>query len=185
MAESSPAALTEHRPSKPRPIVQLPDVVVNRIAAGEVVARPVNAVKELIENSIDAGSTRIQVSVALVDVGAASNDPQVLFSANGAATVSDNGCGIQKEDLPILCKRFTTSKLRSFEDLQSIMTHGFRGEALASISHVARLTVTTMMTEESQVGYRCEYMDGEPVGAAQPTAATPGTTSTVMSVLMP
>lgn len=89
--------------------------VVNKIAAGEIIISPVNALKEMMENSIDANATMIDI---LVKEGGI----KVL-------QITDNGSGIGKADLPILCERFTTSKLQKFEDLSQIQTYGFRGEA--------------------------------------------------------
>lgn len=129
----------------PRRIKALRQDVVNKIAAGEIIVAPVNALKELIENAVDAGSTSLDILVK--DGGL-----KLL-------QITDNGCGIAKDDLPILCERFTTSKLKAFEDLTSIGTYGFRGEALASISHIAHLTVATKTTESS-CAWKAHYASG-------------------------
>ncbi|KAG5050545.1 hypothetical protein JHK85_011648 [Glycine max] len=124
---------------EPPKIQRLSESVVNRIAAGEVIQRPVSAVKELVENSLDAASS--SVSLLIKDGGLK------------LIQVSDDGHGIRFEDLPILCERHTTSKLSSFEDLQRIKSMGFRGEALASMTYVAHVTVTTI-TKPQLHGYR-------------------------------
>ncbi|KAI9842515.1 MAG: DNA mismatch repair protein [Sclerophora amabilis] len=155
----------------PRKIKALDQDVVNKIAAGEIIVAPVHALKELIENAVDAGSTSLEILVK--DGGL-----KLL-------QITDNGSGIDRSDLPILCERFTTSKLKTFEDLSSIGTYGFRGEALASISHIAHLTVTTK-TKESNCAWRAHYTDGrlapaKPGQNAEPkaTAGRGGTQITV------
>ncbi|KAI9694214.1 MAG: DNA mismatch repair protein [Bathelium mastoideum] len=155
----------------PRRIRALHQDVVNKIAAGEIIVAPMHALKELIENAVDAGSTSLEILVK--DGGL-----KLL-------QITDNGHGINRDDLPILCERFTTSKLKAFEDLTSIGTYGFRGEALASISHIAHLTVTTK-TQESSCAWRAQYSSGtlvpaKPGQSAEPKAIAgrPGTQITV------
>ncbi|TDZ47235.1 DNA mismatch repair protein MLH1 [Colletotrichum trifolii] len=158
-------------PRAPRRIRALDPNVVNKIAAGEIIVAPVNALKELIENSVDAGATALEI---LVKEGGLK-----------LLQITDNGSGIRKDDLAILCVRHTTSKITSFEDLTSIATYGFRGEALASISHIAHLSVTTK-TQESDCAWRAHYLDGQLAPAKpgqlpdpKPTAGRQGTQITV------
>ncbi|KAL9585078.1 MAG: hypothetical protein Q9212_001742 [Teloschistes hypoglaucus] len=163
--ESGPAA------QAPKRIKALDQDVVNKIAAGEIIVAPVHALKELIENAVDAGSTSIEI----------------LAKDGGLKLlqITDNGHGINRDDLPILCERFTTSKLKTFEDLTSIGTYGFRGEALASISHIAHLSITTK-TADSSCAWRAHYADGKLVPPKpgqspdpKPTAGRGGTQITV------
>ena len=114
-------------------IVLLDDLTINKIAAGEVIERPANVVKELVENSIDAGAKNIVVEIK-----------------NGGKTfirISDNGKGIELDDMPIALERHATSKIRQIEDLEKTYTMGFRGEALASIVAISRLTIVSKTTD--------------------------------------
>ncbi|GME73009.1 unnamed protein product [Ambrosiozyma monospora] len=158
MTESNPEANSESQTVRIRP---LDKSVVNKIAAGEIIIAPANAIKELLENSIDAGSTTIDITIK--DGGL----KQI--------TITDNGSGINKDDLPILCERFTTSKLSKFEDLQSIATYGFRGEALASISQISHLTVITK-TKNEPTAWKAQFTDGMlNKNGAKPVAGKNGT----------
>ncbi|KAK7334438.1 hypothetical protein VNO80_26195 [Phaseolus coccineus] len=148
-----------HRMEPPK-IQRLSESVVNRIAAGEVIQRPVSAVKELLENSLDASAS--SVNLLIKDGGLK------------LIQVSDDGHGIRFEDLPILCERHTTSKLSAFEDLQRIKSMGFRGEALASMTYVGHVTVTTI-TKDQLHGYRVSYRDGVMEYEPRPCAAVKGT----------
>lgn len=106
----------------------LPELLVNRIAAGEVIVRPASVVKELLENALDAGATRI-----VIEIGNGCRD----------ITVRDNGRGISRADAPLALQRHATSKIQQFDDLYRLDTRGFRGEALASIASVARVQILT------------------------------------------
>ena len=116
-------------------IVLLDDLTINQIAAGEVIERPANVVKELVENGIDAGATSIYVEIK--------NGGKTLIK------ITDNGKGISKDDMPISLERHATSKIRKIEDLENSYTMGFRGEALASICSISELTMISKTKEES------------------------------------
>jgi DNA mismatch repair protein MutL len=145
----------------------LPQSVVEKIAAGEVVERPASVLKELVENSIDAGATRVDVAVE--DAG---------FSL---MRVSDNGCGMSREDIRRSVLPHATSKIRTADDLYSIATMGFRGEALASISAVSRMTVNSSDGETEGLGYEI-IVEGGVRGEAAPASRSRGTTITVRDI---
>ncbi|MCH8118646.1 MAG: DNA mismatch repair endonuclease MutL [Planctomycetes bacterium] len=147
-------------------IIVLDQNMVNMIAAGEVIERPASVVKELMENSIDAGATKITVSIE--DGG------RKLMS------VADNGCGMDGEDLGRAFEPHTTSKIKTSKDLQGISTLGFRGEALASIASVAQVKGTSRTKE--QTGANCIEIDCGNKSSISPASADYGTTIQVRDI---
>ena len=136
----------------------LPDSVANQIAAGEVIQRPASVIKELVENAVDAGASHIKVLV--VDAGRTS------------IQVIDDGCGMSETDARLAFERHATSKIRQAEDLFSLQTMGFRGEALPSIAAVSQVELTTRMATED-VGVRLT-LQGSRVTGQEPASCPVG-----------
>lgn len=149
------------------PIQVLPPQLANQIAAGEVVERPASVVKELVENSLDAGATRIDIDI---EKGGAK-----------LIRIRDNGCGISKDELAMALARHATSKIASLDDLEAIISLGFRGEALASISSVSRLTLTSRTASQNEAWQA--YAEGREMAVTLKPAAHPaGTTLEVLDL---
>jgi DNA mismatch repair protein MutL len=137
----------------------LDPLVVNQIAAGEVIERPASVVKELVENALDAGARRVAV--------------RVVEGGRALVEVSDDGCGMDAEDLALAFLPHATSKVRTAEDLQHVASLGFRGEALASVGSVARVRIVSRVAG-AEGGHAVEDLDGE-IGPVEPAAASTGT----------
>lgn len=139
-------------------IRQLPIELINQIAAGEVIERPASVVKEIVENAIDAGASEIEIDIE--DAG------------SKLIRVRDNGCGIDKEDLPLAFSTHATSKIHSFEDLEHVLTLGFRGEALPSIASVSKTTLTSRAENAEMAWKIAPYLSNELSPAAHPQGTT-------------
>ena len=150
-----------------RPIAVLPDILISQIAAGEVIERPASAIKELLENALDAGATQIEI--------------RIEEGGLRRLQIIDNGCGIAREQLPLALTRHATSKIASLADLERVTSLGFRGEALASMAAVSRLTLASR-SASAEHGWKVDVQPGREAPPAEPAAVPPGTVIEVIDL---
>lgn len=147
-------------------IVVLDELTINQIAAGEVIERPASVVKEMVENSIDAGATKIDIEVQKGGIK--------------RIRITDNGSGIKEDDLEFAFERHATSKIRTAKDLETVKSMGFRGEALASIAAIANVELVSK-TEEDEIGHKI-VLEGGDVLEKTEIGTQKGTTITVTNL---